>query len=161
MKSHSHGYVYIAEIVDHPNMCKIGYSRSYPDKRVSQLKNKYKEFNFNLFNFIECDAPRRVENMCHEHFQLKKHYSEIFNVSPSVAFKFLINLKGKWYKTITTDCMQGVNCYGDEMYQAAIDNPNKFVRRCNKWFMVNNVRNITASDMDLYDALVNYVLEGF
>ncbi len=56
------GYVYVAE--DEENICKIGVSRNFPDKRIKNLTTKYHK-DFKFVGYIQCTYPYELEKALH------------------------------------------------------------------------------------------------
>jgi hypothetical protein len=65
----SKGYVYIARSTERLWQLKIGYTTMDPKKRCSAFKYKYSYKDFELYEWIYCDDPVRIEKETQSEFR--------------------------------------------------------------------------------------------
>lgn len=101
MKKPTSGYVYVASVKNHPNLCKIGYTTKEPSERISRLKRDYPEYEFELYKSFEFDRPKRHEQMSHKLLHQVKLDREMFCVTPIEGCIAVMRTFGKWFDVIT------------------------------------------------------------
>lgn len=101
MKKPSSGYVYVASVKGHPNLCKIGYTKQEPCKRVASLKRDYPGYDFELYKSFEFERPARHELMAHKLLHQVKLDREMFGVTPAEGCIAVRRTVGKWFDVIT------------------------------------------------------------
>lgn len=101
MKKPSNGYVYVASVKNQPNLCKIGYTKQDPKKRVARLKRDYPGYDFDLYKSFYFDRPARNELMAHNILHTVRFDREMFSVTPIEGCIAVERTVGKYFNTIT------------------------------------------------------------
>lgn len=101
MKKPSNGYVYVASVINNPNICKIGYTTKNPVDRVSKLSRDYPGYEFKLYDSFSFDRPKRHEQMAHKILHQYNIERELFSVTPVEGCIAVKRTVGKWFDVIT------------------------------------------------------------
>lgn len=103
MSKNKSGYVYVAAVKSNKNLCKIGYTKQDPEKRVSNLKRDYPGLEFELYRSFHVDRPMRNEQMAHSILSRKRVDREIFGVTPIEGCIAVQRTIGKMFYHINAD----------------------------------------------------------
>jgi len=72
------GYIYIIE--DEKDICKVGFSKNYPDKRIAALATKFHR-KFHIRAVFQSDHIKKHEREIHEILKDYRLRGEWFNIS--------------------------------------------------------------------------------
>lgn len=101
MKKPTSGYVYVASVKNHPHLCKIGYTKQNPSKRVSRLSMDYPGYDFELYRSFRFERPARHELMAHNILHAARAEREMFSVTPIEGCIAVQRTVGKHFNFIT------------------------------------------------------------
>ena len=159
MKKPSPGYVYVASIKNHPDLCKIGYTRrANPEERISELNANQSEFIFSLHGCEFSERPARLENMCHEYFSHSRVKGEIFKVTPEDAINGVKKNIGKWYTITSPEKLKGFNCLSLDVYNLCNGNEYLASELINTYCFNTNTRG--TSRLKDFDGFNCFMVKG-
>lgn len=89
------GYIYVIE--DEPNICKIGFSKSFPTTRQKQISCTYHK-NFKLVGFFKSDIARLEEKEIHkklEEYRIKGEWFKLSfqDIKKKFSYEFIENIE--------------------------------------------------------------------
>ena len=159
MKKPSSGYVYVASVKNHPDLCKIGYTRrANPEERIAELNANQSEFTFSLHGCEFSERPARLENMCHEYFSSSRVKGEIFKISAEDAINGVKKNIGKWYTITSPEDLKGFNCLSLGVYNLCVGNEELASALINAYCFETNTRG--TSRLKDFDGFNKFMIEG-
>ena len=159
MKKPSSGYVYVASVKNHPNLCKIGYTKQDPAVRVSRLKRDYPDYGFELYRSFHFERPARHELMAHNILHAVRFDREMFSVTPIEGCIAVERTVGKYFNTIT-DSESDFKESNNAPWEASVSNHSKSVYNYIRYNMgltfdpepsFDEFKNIANTYMELYN----------
>lgn len=153
------GLVYVATVRGKSNLCKIGYTKLSPEKRVSELRRDYKGMEFDLAFSIESDEPKKLEAMIHRFIESKIYEREIFNITTSSAIRVCKAMVGRKFTVTTPSNMYGFNCIGGEdLFHKCNENRELASKAINKACRHFNVAGTTRIGNNDISGMINAAL---